>query len=114
LLPTGDCASVAPASSSEDFGGKGGTPESDHGHTAEPLKHGASIMSGLAEVDRYRRKSAQAAERKAAAAKDPTVKQRFVRIAEHWRALAEDTQEWSSLLNRAQHHELRYARRHPF
>jgi hypothetical protein len=65
----------------------------------------------LAKVEHYRAKSAQA-ERKAAAAKDPTVKQRFVRIAEHWRALAEDTQQWISSRNwRAQHHELRYARR---
>jgi hypothetical protein len=76
--------------------------------------HGAFVMSGLAEVERYRRKSAQA-ERKAAAAKDPTVKQRFVRIAEHWRALAEDTQLWAALRNgRGQHRELRFARRHPF
>jgi hypothetical protein len=71
-------------------------------------------MSGLVKVEHYRKKSAEA-ERKAAAATDPTVKQRFVRIAEHWRALAEDTQQWLSLRNpRAQHHELRYARRHPF
>ena len=68
-------------------------------------------MSGWAKVEYYRTKSVEA-ERSAAAAKDPAVKQRFVKIAEHWRALAEDTQQWASLRNRrAQHHELRYARR---
>ena len=48
-------------------------------------------MSGWAKVEYYRTKSVEA-ERSAAAAKDPAVKQRFVKIAEHWRALAEDTQ----------------------
>jgi hypothetical protein len=68
-------------------------------------------MSGWAKIEHYRTKSAEA-ERKAAAAKDPTVKQRFVRIAERWRALAEDAQQWTSLRDRrAQHHELRSARR---
>jgi hypothetical protein len=75
------------------------------------LKHGATVMSGSAKIEHYRTKSAQA-ERKAAAAKDPTVKQRFVRIAEHWRALAEDAQQWTSLRDwHTQHHGLRSARR---
>ena len=71
-------------------------------------------MGDWAKVEYYRTKSVEA-ERSAAAAKDPAVKQRFVKIAEHWRALAEDTQLWTSLRNgRGQRHELRFARRHPF
>jgi hypothetical protein len=74
------------------------------------FKNGASVASGWAKIEHYRRKSAEA-QRKAAVAKDPTVKQRFVRIAEHWRALAEDAQQWASLRDRrTQHHELRSAR----
>jgi hypothetical protein len=50
-------------------------------------------MSDAAKAAHYRMKSAEA-ESKAAAAKNPTAKKHFARIAEHWRALAKDVEQW--------------------
>jgi hypothetical protein len=52
----------------------------------------ASIMSILANAKHYRAKSEEA-ERNAAAAKNPTAKKQFARIAEHWRAMAQDAEQ---------------------
>jgi hypothetical protein len=51
-------------------------------------------MSGAAKATHYRARSAEA-ERKAAAAKNPTAKKHFTRIAEHWQALARDVEQWA-------------------
>ena len=51
-------------------------------------------MSGAAKAAHYRARSAEA-ERKAAAAKNPTARKHFTRIAEHWRALARDVEQWA-------------------
>jgi hypothetical protein len=53
-------------------------------------------MSGAAKAKHYRMKSVEA-ESKAAAAKNPTAKKHFARIAKHWQALAKDTEQWASL-----------------